>query len=278
MKGSYRFHVVAGAVLSLGCILPARALAQPSAPLVPQGEPAPSPSQAADQPAAAKGAATAGPAQQPASPPAGYAPPAGYPPPAGYAPPAGYPPPGYGYPPPGYPPPGYGYPPGYAPPGYYAPQPIAPPPPPRETSLFVGSVGFGLGVPYGVLGGAVTLGFDYLAIIAGVGTTLVAGVGYGIGARVYFLDSGYRVRPHFTAVWGTTAAYQITGEVDITGVLTGFGFYAGLDQDFGQLGDWYATYGLGYITHGDLPYGLTASDVGTPIKAMFSIGYRFGGK
>jgi len=142
----------------------------------------------------------------------------------------------------------------------------------------VGSVGFGLGVPYGVLGGAVTLGFDYLAIIAGVGTTVVAGAGYGLGVRAYFLDSGHKVRPHVTAVWGTTAAYQITGAVEMTGVLTGFGFYAGLDHDIGEPGDWYATYGLGYITHESLPYGLTASDVGTPIKAMFSMGYRFGGK
>lgn len=66
--------------------------------------------------------------------------------------------------------------------------------------------------------------------------------------------------------------------VDIRGVLTGFGFYTGLDHDFGRLGDWYATYGLGYLTHGDLPYGLTASDVGMPLKVMFSIGYRFDGK
>jgi hypothetical protein len=156
--------------------------------------------------------------------------------------------------------------------------PLVSPEPKRVPSLFVGSVGFGLGVPYGVLGGAVTLGFDYLAIIAGVGTTVVAGAGYGIGARLYFLDSGYKVRPHFTAVWGTTAAYQITGAYDMSGVLTGYGFYAGVDHDFGVPGDWYATYGLGYITHGSLPAGLTASDVGTPIKAMFSIGYRFGGK
>lgn len=156
--------------------------------------------------------------------------------------------------------------------------PPSPPEPKREPSLFVGSVGFGLGVPYGVLGGAVTLGFDYLAIIAGVGTTVVAGAGYGLGVRAYFLDSGHKVRPHFTAVWGTTAAYQITGSVNLTGVLNGFGFYAGLDHDIGAPGDWYATYGLGYITHESLPYGLTASDVGTPIKAMFSMGYRFGGK
>jgi hypothetical protein len=148
-------------------------------------------------------------------------------------------------------------------------------------------VGVGLGVPYGVLGGAVTLGFDYLAVIAGVGTTVVAGAGYGIGVRAYFLDSGNRLRPHFTAVWGTTAAYKISGAVDMTGVLTGYGFYAGMDHDFGVLGDWYATYGLGYITHKDLPasvvstlnaYGVSKPDMGTPIKAMFSIGYRFGGK
>jgi hypothetical protein len=53
---------------------------------------------------------------------------------------------------------------------------------------------------------------------------------------------------------------------------------ARLDHDVGIPGDWYLTYGLGYITHEDLPMGLTPTDVGMPIKAMFSVGYRFGGK
>jgi hypothetical protein len=164
---------------------------------------------------------------------------------------------------------------------------MAPPAPKRDPSFFVSSVGGGLGVPYGVLGGAVTVGFDYLSLMVGGGTTIVAGAGYGLGLRAYFLDSGHKLRPHFTAVWGTTAAYAISGVVDMKGVLTGFGFYAGLDHDFGEPGGFFATYGLGYITHQDLPasvvatlneYGVDKPDMGIPIKAMIAIGYRFGGK
>jgi hypothetical protein len=152
------------------------------------------------------------------------------------------------------------------------PESMAPPEPRREPSLLVGSVGFGMGVPYGVFGGAVTLGFDYLALIAGVGTTVVAGAGYGVGARIYLVHSGHEFRPHLTAVWGTTATYQNGTYPAWPSVVTGVGFYAGLDHDFGEAGGWYATYGLGYITH------LSESPPGTPIDAMFGLGYRFGGR
>jgi hypothetical protein len=150
----------------------------------------------------------------------------------------------------------------------------APPQPEHEPSLFVASVGFGMGVPYGVFGGAVTLGFDYLALTVGLGTTVVAGAGYGFGARIYFVDSGHEFRPHVTAVWGTTAVYQ-NGEYESSfGVVRGFGFYVGLDHDVGLPGGWYMTYGLGYITYGDK----TPASSDAPINAMLALGYRFGGK
>jgi hypothetical protein len=151
----------------------------------------------------------------------------------------------------------------------------------------VGSLSAGLGVPYGVLGGAINLGMDYVTLMAGGGTTVVAGPGYALGLRVHFLDTSHRYRPHLTAVWGTTAAYKISGTVDMKGTLRGFGFFAGIDQDVGEPGDVYLTYGGGYITHEDLPddvlatldrYGVEEPDMGVPIKFLFAVGYRFGGK
>jgi hypothetical protein len=191
----------------------------------------------------------------------------------------GAPPPGYYYPPPG----AYPYP--Y--PVYPPPEPPAPPKPKREPSFLGGSVSAGLGIPYGVLGGAVNLGMDYVTLMAGGGTTIVAGAGYALGLRLYFLHSGHKLRPHLTGVWGTTAAYKISGSVDMKGTLRGFGFFAGLDHDVGEPGDFFLTYGAGYITHEKLPddvlstldrYGVDEPDMGVPIKFLFAVGYRFGGR
>jgi hypothetical protein len=137
------------------------------------------------------------------------------------------------------------------------------------------------------LGGAVNLGMDYFTLMAGGGTSIVAGAGYALGLRLYFLDTGHKYRPHVTAVWGTTAAYKISGSVDMKGTLHGFGFFGGIDQDIGAPGDFFLTYGVGYITHEDLPddvlatlnrYGVDEPDMGVPIKFLFAFGYRFGGK
>jgi len=155
-----------------------------------------------------------------------------------------------------------------------------------EPSFLMGSVGGGAGVPYGVIGGGITIGTDYLSLIGGVGTTVLAGPGYGAGLRAHFLNSSHKWRPHLTAVYGTTTVYQISGDVDLKGTLHGMAFYLGVDHDFGGPGGWFATYGLGYITHEDLPqsvkntlasYGKSAPDMGTPIKLMVGIGYRIGG-
>jgi hypothetical protein len=156
------------------------------------------------------------------------------------------------------------------------------------SNFFSASLNLGIGVPYGVFGGAITAGMDYFALMAGAGSTIFAGFGYGIGARVYFMDtSPHYVRPHFTAVWGTTALYRISGDVDMNGTLRGFGFYAGLDQDVGEPGGLFLSYGVGYITHEGLPskvtnvleeHGQKEPNMGIPIKVFFAAGYRFGGQ
>jgi hypothetical protein len=171
----------------------------------------------------------------------------------------------------------------------YAPPAFAPPPaaPKREPSFFVGSLSVGLGVPYGVLGGAVNVGMDYVTLMVGGGTSVYSGGAYALGLRLYFLNTSHKFRPHFTGVWGTTAAYKFSGDVDLKGTLHGFGFYGGLDHDVGEMGDFFLTYGIGYITHEDFPasvksafdrYGKDPPSAGTPIKFLFAAGYRFGGQ
>lgn len=157
--------------------------------------------------------------------------------------------------------------------------------PTHQPSVISGSVNGGFGIPYGGIGGQVTLGFDYLAVSAGAGTVFY-GSGWSVGARVYLADTSHKFRPHLTAVYGTTAAYQITviGGTDLQGTMKGFGFYAGLDHDVGDPGAFFMTYGVGVITHEDFPQevkNLVSSDkldAGTPVKIMVGVGYRFGGQ
>jgi hypothetical protein len=123
---------------------------------------------------------------------------------------------------------------------------------------------------------------DYFSVMAGAGTAL-EGPGYAAGVRIHFLDTSHKFRPHFTAVYGTTAAYKISGSVDLKGTLRGFAFYAGVDHDVGEPGDFFLTYGIGYITHEDFPASVKnvvgdMPSLGTPIKLLFAFGYRFGGK
>jgi hypothetical protein len=156
-----------------------------------------------------------------------------------------------------------------------------------ESSTFSGSIAAGLGIPYGVLGGGFTLGIDYAQLIAGVGTSIYAGAGYSAGLRLHILDSSHSWRPHLTAVYGTTAIYKISGAVDLKGVLRGFAVYVGVDQDVGEPGGFFMTYGVGFITHEALPasvkntlanYGEKEPSMGVPIKFLIAVGYRFGGK
>ncbi len=183
-------------------------------------------------------------------------------------------------------PPPYYYP--APPPGYSAlrPNPTASPAPRPEPTFLVASLALGLGTPYGIIGGGFTLGFDYLSVIAGVGSALFEGLGYGAGLRAHFLDTSHRWRPHFTAVYGTTCIYRMPSfysGAQSSGVLRGFGFYLGIDQDFGEPGAWFATYGLGYITHEELPASVRNAIGGSPqldmpIDILVAFGYRFGGK
>ena len=151
----------------------------------------------------------------------------------------------------------------------------------------LGKIGIGLGVSYGVIGAGAEIGTQYIAVVGGVGTlAVISGGGWGIGGRAYFLNSTHKWRPHLTIIYGTTALYSISGAVEAEGALKGMGIYLGVDQDVGKIGGFSFTYGLGFITHEDIPQDVTnrvsaaggsLPSFGAPIKIMVGCNYRFGG-
>ncbi len=135
-------------------------------------------------------------------------------------------------------------------------------------------LGAGIGVPYGIIGAGAELGIPYVSIVGGIGTA-VYGPGWSVGGRLYALPSSATWRPHLTVVYGTTTYYKITGDVQGSGTLRGFGYYIGVDEDIARPGGAIMTYGIGYLTHESLPGGLTETDKGIPIKIMLAWNYRF---
>jgi hypothetical protein len=73
----------------------------------------------------------------------------------------------------------------------------------------IGSVGAGLGVPYGTLGVNLEINvIPYLSLSGGLGTTVYAGVGWSVGARGYFRKPGhYLWRPRLSAFYGINKIY-----------------------------------------------------------------------
>ena len=72
----------------------------------------------------------------------------------------------------------------------------------------IGSVGAGLGVPYGAWGINLEINaLPILSISGGLGTTIFAGVGWSVGARGYFRKPGPVWRPRVSAFYGINAIY-----------------------------------------------------------------------
>lgn len=98
-----------------------------------------------------------------------------------------------------------------------------------------GSVGAGIGVAYGVIGinGEYAI-HDYVSLSAGVGTTIIAGVGYAVGGRIYAKPLGEKWRPRLSAHYGTNSIIDISGAVEIQKKYNGLAIGAGFLQMFGS--------------------------------------------
>ena len=74
------------------------------------------------------------------------------------------------------------------------------------------SFGLGLGIPYGILGVnmdfCVAPGID---LSLGIGSTLVAGIGYNAGVKYFFQPPEKKFRPKISAFFGTNTAIEFIG-------------------------------------------------------------------
>jgi hypothetical protein len=151
----------------------------------------------------------------------------------------------------------------------------------------IAKAGFGIGVPYGVFGGGAEIGNQYFAVMGGFGNgVIVPEMTWSLGLKAYFKNSSNKWRPNVAALYGITGMYLITGAVEAQGLLKGMAFYLSTDHDVGNPGSFVFSYGVGFITHDDIPKsvirdldaaGAKAPDLGLPIKLTVGLNYRFEG-
>jgi hypothetical protein len=87
------------------------------------------------------------------------------------------------------------------------------------------SVGVGMGIPYGVLGGSLNCGIgDYVEVSAGVGLAMTT-LGYSVGAKVYLRPPEEHLRFRLSGYYGTNCiVYDLYGDsTAYNGVTVGFG-------------------------------------------------------
>lgn len=151
-----------------------------------------------------------------------------------------------------------------------------------------GSLGVGLGIPYGILGvnGEFTIGAN-VTLTGGVGTTILAVTGYNFGIKYYLKEIGNTWRPRISAYYGTNGIlavkvlYWSTRE-DIEEV------HNGLTLGIGQQWMWGDTKSHGLDL--DFMYIISSGiydridelksdmglDIEKPGRFKLSIGYRYG--
>ena len=153
-----------------------------------------------------------------------------------------------------------------------------------------GSVGIGLGVPYGILGFNIDFTVaNNLNLSGGIGTTIFAGVGYSIGAKYFFRDVGHTWRPRVLIFYGInsmiyTEIYteDYSGEVDESWKYSGLTLGIGQQWTFGESKRHSFDLDLMYLaTQGDFHdkkekledegYDITGGDA----KIKISLGYRY---
>jgi hypothetical protein len=70
-----------------------------------------------------------------------------------------------------------------------------------------GSIGFGFGATYGIIGANLELSLiKNFYLSGGVGSTIIAGLGYSIGAKYYLKNVGKTWRPRLLISYGTVGA------------------------------------------------------------------------
>jgi hypothetical protein len=129
-------------------------------------------------------------------------------------------------------------------------------------------LGFGLGIPYGVLGANYEIGLnEYVAGTVGLGLA-IEGLGWFAGGRLYYPASDkFRAR--------LTAGYGVTGIVTGFGsdTLTGFAGGPGLDWRYGE--KWSFQADVLFITTEDVPENADELGGGGNVKIALGFARRF---
>jgi hypothetical protein len=77
-----------------------------------------------------------------------------------------------------------------------------------------GSMGLGLGIPYGTLGANVDYAInDYISLTGGIGTSVFAGPAYNVGIKLYLKGVGQKARPRVSAYYGVNAVIVVLDEM-----------------------------------------------------------------
>ncbi|MEI6089492.1 MAG: hypothetical protein WCR42_03495 [bacterium] len=143
----------------------------------------------------------------------------------------------------------------------------------------IGSFGIGFGIPYGFYG----LNADFqvvgnLNVTAGIGHTLIDGIGYSAGLRYCFLDAEHVWRPRITVNYGVNNLLLVE---DLVKKYYGWNIGAGCRFMFGALGKTGFDADLIYVTSNEvfadaeklekLGYKVSGLD-----RFQLSLGFRFG--
>ncbi|MDI6766341.1 MAG: hypothetical protein QME52_05905 [Bacteroidota bacterium] len=134
--------------------------------------------------------------------------------------------------------------------------------PPLDESPIITELGIGLGLPYGFLGGRISLGTDIISGELGLGLVPISWDGsFSIGGTIHLLNRYDNVRPKITILWSNTAGYNLiygqtssySSSISSLKVLykeafPGFGFFGGLDIKFGKTSNMFIDLNIGAIS------------------------------
>ena len=145
------------------------------------------------------------------------------------------------------------------------------------------SLGIGIGIPYAMFGACLEIEpIPQVDLTAGIGTSILDGIAWDVGAVVYLLDQDNTFRPRISLIYGTNTYIELKNS---SGGSSEYEMYAGLSIGGGlkfMLGD---SHGMTLdaffiIVDGSKDrqdelkrHGYTFSNQGIPVK--FSIGYQF---
>jgi hypothetical protein len=141
----------------------------------------------------------------------------------------------------------------------------------RQSHNSPGSIGVGIGIPYGVLGANLDLRLaGVLDVTAGLGTGIFVNPMYCAGLKCFLRSGNYKFRPRLEALYGTASMLNIQdsyGDLIEKGsfknLVLGGGFQWALDIS--------KTWGLDF----DVIYIVDDSELESHIQNLISQGYEF---